>query len=115
MYKVNDIIYLYIKGLNKKKFKDIGLMPNRFAKIIRIQEDLVENTIDYTINLFNDKNKKDIIINSVANKFTFCDLNELIDIIRNLDISDEGKDKYIELIDKIIKEEDMKNIPYKYF
>lgn len=114
MYKVNDIIYLYIKGLDKKKIKDIGLMPNRFAKIIRIQEDLVEDTINYTINLFNNENKKDIIINSVTNKFTFCDINELIDIIRNLDITDEGKDNYIKLIDSIIQDKNIENKLYKF-
>lgn len=114
MYKVNDIIYLYIKGLNKKKFKDIGIMPNRFAKIIEIRKDLVEDTTDYIINILNDEHKKEIVINDITNKLTFCDINELIDTIRNLDISDEGKDNYMKLIDEIIRGNELNNIPYKF-
>ena len=115
MYKINDVIYLYIKGLDKKKsFKETGLAYNRFGKIVDIKEDKENDAIEYTINIINDKNKNNIMINSVTNQFTFCDMNELIDIISSLDISSEAKSNYIELIDNIVQNKDIEDTYYKF-
>lgn len=76
MHKINDIIFLYPKKVNKSKIKDTDFNLNKFAKIINIRE-VEDGSIDYIINLLQDPNKKNIVINNVTNILTFCNINEL--------------------------------------
>lgn len=98
MYKLNDLVYVHTKGLNKNTF--IGLNITRFGTII----DIISDNI-FKIKML--RGNKEIVIDysdDIINPFVFSDINELIDIIRNSNISEEKKNEYLEFINERVIE-----------
>lgn len=110
MYKVNDKIYLYIKGAKKESFALNGLHRSRFGIIKDILNE--NDKITYIIKL--DVTDKDVSIVEDCGTFTFYDMNELLDTIRSMDVPLEVKEKYTELINDILQGKEIENKQYKF-
>ena len=57
---------------------------------------------------------KEIMVQEDHGIFTFYDMNELLDAIRSLDVSESVKEKYAELINRILQNEEMENTQYRF-
>lgn len=105
MYKINDLVYVHTKGLNKNTF--IGLNITRFGTIT----DIISDNI-FKIKMLH--TNKEIVINytdDIFNTFVFSDINELINIIRNSNISEEKRNECLELINNKVMETKYNTIP----
>ena len=110
MYKVNDKIYLYIRGAKKESFALNGLHRSRFGIIKDIHNE--NDRITYVIKL--DTTDKDVLLVEDCGAFTFYDMNELLDTIRSMDVPLEVKEKYTELINNILQGKEIENKQYKF-
>ncbi len=110
MYKINDKVYLYIKGAKKESFALNGLHRSRFGIIKDILNE--NDKITYVIKL--DVTDKDVSIVEDCGAFAFYDMNELLDTIRSMDVPLEVKEKYTELINDILQGKEIENKQYKF-
>ena len=110
MYKVNDKVYLYIRGAKKESFVLNGLHRSRFGTIKDIRNE--NDRITYVIKL--DTTDKDVLLVEDCGAFTFYDMNELLDTIRSMDVPLEVKEKYTELINNILQGKEIENKQYKF-
>ena len=110
MYKINDKVYLYIKGAKKESFALNGLHRSRFGIIKDILNE--NDKITYIIKL--DVTDKDVSIVEDCGAFAFYDMNELLDMIRSMDVPLEVKEKYTELINDILQGKEIENKQYKF-
>jgi len=110
MYKINDKVYLYIKGAKKESFALNGLHRSRFGIIKDILNE--NDKITYIIKL--DVTDKDVSIVEDCGAFNFYDMNELLDTIRSMDVPLEVKEKYTELINDILQGKEIENKQYKF-
>lgn len=110
MYKINDKVYLYLKGAKKETFALNGLHRSRFGTIKDIYKE--NNKTVYEVKL--DITDKNIIVSEDQGSFTFYNMNELLDIIRSTNISIESKEKYTELINDIIQDKKIENKQYRF-
>lgn len=110
MYKINDKVYVFLKGTHNNAIALNGLHRNRFGTIIDIRENVDKAT--YIVKM--DITDKEIMVQEDHGIFTFYDMNELLDAIRSLDVSESVKEKYAELINRILQNEEMENIQYRF-
>lgn len=110
MYKVNDKVYLYIRGAKKESFALNGLHRSRFGIIKDIRKE--DNKTIYVIKL--DIVDKDILISEDCGAFTLYNMNELLDVIRSMNVSIDIKEKYTELINDILQGKEIENKQYKF-
>ena len=110
MYKINDKVYVFLKGTPNNSIALNGLHRNRFGTIIDIRENVDKAT--YIVKM--DITDKEIMVQEDHGIFTFYDMNELLDAIRSLDVSEATKEKYAELINRILQNEEMENTPYRF-
>lgn len=111
MYKVNDIVYVYIRGTKKESFALHGLHGSRFGIIKNITQTDNDN-IKYEVEL--------AVSNAVAQidnttRFTFYDMNELVDCISSINIPTNIKEQYVALINDVVQDiNSIENTTYKY-
>ena len=110
MYKINDKVYVFLKDTHNNAIALNGLHRNRFRTIIDIRENVDKAT--YIVKM--DITDKEIMVQEDHGIFTFYDMNELLDAIRSLDVSESVKEKYAELINRILQNEEMENIQYRF-
>lgn len=97
-YKIGDIVYVYLFDL-KKTILRTDLIQDRFGEIISIEE-IGKNMYIYTV-----KNIKgiNITVKNYDKSFNLCNIDELINILYNSNLSKERKDKMINIINDIVK------------
>lgn len=97
-YKIGDIVYVYLFDLKKTILKT-DLIQDRFGEIVNIEE-IGKNMYVYTV-----KNIKgiNIIVKNYDKSFDLCNIDELINILYNSNLSKERKDKMINIINDIVK------------
>ena len=97
-YKIGDIVYVYLFDL-KKTILRTDLIQDRFGEIISIEE-VGKNMYIYTV-----KNIKgiNITVKNYDKSFDLCNIDELINILYNSNLSKERKDKMINIINDIVK------------
>lgn len=97
-YKIGDIVYVYLFDLKKTILKT-DLIQDRFGEIINIEE-IGKNMYAYTV-----KNIKgiNITVKNYDKSFDLCNIDELINILYNSNLSKERKDKMINIINDIVK------------
>lgn len=97
-YKIGDIVYVYLFDLKKTILKT-DLIQDRFGEIISIEE-VGKNMYIYTV-----KNIKgiNITVKNYDKSFDLCNIDELINILYNSNLSKERKDKMINIINDIVK------------
>lgn len=97
-YKIGDIVYVYLFDLKKTILKT-DLIQDRFGEIISIEE-IGKNMYVYTV-----KNIKgiNITVKNYDKSFDLCNIDELINILYNSNLSKERKDKMINIINDIVK------------
>lgn len=97
-YKIGDIVYVYLFDLKKTILKT-DLIQDRFGEIISIEE-IGKNMYVYTM-----KNIKgiNITVKNYDKSFNLCNIDELINILYNSNLSKERKDKMINIINDIVK------------
>lgn len=97
-YKIGDIVYVYLFDLKKTILKT-DLIQDRFGEIISIEE-IGKNMYIYTV-----KNIKgiNITVKNYDKSFDLCNIDELINILYNSNLSKERKDKMINIINDIVK------------
>ena len=110
MYKINDKVYVFLKGTPNNAIALNGLHRTRFGTII----DIIENVDKATYIVKMEITDKEIIVQEDHGIFTFYDMNELLDAIRSLDVSESVKEKYAELINRILQNEEMENTQYRF-
>ena len=110
MYKINDKVYVFLKGTPNNSIALNGIHRNRFGTIKNIIEDV--DKVTYMVKM--DMTDKEIMVQEDHGIFTFYDMNELLDAIRSLDVSEGVKEKYAELINRILQNEEMENTQYRF-
>ena len=97
-YKIGDIVYVYLFDLKKTILKT-DLIQDRFGEIVNIEE-IGKNMYVYTV-----KNIKgiNITVKNYDKSFDLCNIDELINILYNSNLSKERKDKMINIINDIVK------------
>lgn len=97
-YKIGDIVYVYLFDL-KKTILRTDLIQDRFGKIVSIEE-IGKNMYAYTV-----KNIKgiNITVKNYDKSFDLCNIDELINILYNSNLSKERKDKMMDIINNIVK------------
>lgn len=97
-YKIGDIVYVYLFDL-KKTILRTDLIQDRFGEIVSIEE-VGKNMYVYTV-----KNIKgiNITVKNYDKSFDLCNIDELINILYNSNLSKERKDKMINIINDIVK------------
>lgn len=97
-YKIGDIVYVYLFDL-KKTILRTDLIQDRFGEIVNIEE-IGKNMYVYTV-----KNIKgiNITVKNYDKSFDLCNIDELINILYNSNLSKERKDKMINIINDIVK------------
>lgn len=98
MYKLNDTVYVYLFDL-KKTLKSNPLNIKRFGRIVNIEPVTFNNKEEgiYTIQC----KDHSMTVKTYDDSFNICNLEELLDIIRSCDISDNERAEYVNLISAI--------------
>ena len=97
-YKIGDIVYVYLFELKKTILK-ADLIPNRFGEIINIEE-IGKDMYVYTVKNIEGTN---ITVKNYDKSFDLCNVDELINILYNSNLTKERKDKMMNIVNDMVK------------